>query len=80
VRTPFANDIARQIALRDNRNASDVTDADLLMERGPYENEVKGLWTEDSISWVRLRLFGSYLGSFMLLNFFIGLVAKDEGA
>jgi hypothetical protein len=78
VRTPFANDIAGQIALRDKRNVPDVTDADLLTEHGSYENVVKSFWTQDSISWVRLCLFGSYLGAFMLLNFFVGLVAKNE--
>ena len=47
------------------------TDAEMLMARGPYENEVRKLWTEDSIDEVRLRFFGSHLGILTLLNFAI---------
>jgi len=57
-----------------------MTDAEMLAERGPNENEVKKLWTEDSIGLVRLRLFGSYLAVFMLLNFVIGIIAKNGKA
>jgi len=66
VRTPFAI-----------QNFPGKTDAEMLMARGPYETEVQKLWTEDSIDWVRLRLFLSYLCALMLLNFVVGLIAKE---
>jgi len=65
VRTTFAD-----------QNFLGKTDAEMLMDRGPYENEVKKLWTENSIISVRLRLFVSYLATLMLLNFSIGLIAS----
>lgn len=66
VRTPFAI-----------QNFPGKTDAEMLMARGPYETDVQKLWTEDSIDSVRLRLFLSYLCALMLLNFVVGLIAKE---
>jgi hypothetical protein len=65
VRTAFAN-----------QTYPGKSDAEMLMSRGPYENEVKKLWTSDSIDCVRDRLFGTYLFVFMLLNFVVGLFAQ----
>jgi hypothetical protein len=65
VRTEFAN-----------RYFEGQTDVEMLESRGPYDIEVKKLWTEDSILWVRIRLFLSYLAAFMCLNIGIGVFAR----
>ena len=56
------------------------TDSEMLSSRGPYENEVKKLWTEDSIGRARFGLYVSYLATLVLLNFTIGVVAKSGKA
>jgi hypothetical protein len=91
VRTPFANEVASEIAKQKNEefarqsnqtaallSASDITNFELLSEHGPYENVVRSFWTDKSITWVRVRLFGCYLGLLILVNFAIGLIAKTD--
>lgn len=70
-RSRFANDYIKE-------KCPNCTDADLLMAAGPYENKVHMLWTEDSINTVRLELFGSYAAMLFLLNFIVGVLAKQD--
>jgi hypothetical protein len=73
VRSPFANDVAKEACPQYG-----CTDAELLMAEGPYEDRVHKLWTEDSITGVRLKTAGSYAAIIFLLNFIIGVFAKQE--
>ena len=56
------------------------TNADLLRAEGPYEDSVQKLWTPASILSVRLRLFLSYLGLLVPINFIVGVLAKADKA
>lgn len=49
-----------------------------LQRMGPNEYGVQQLWTPDSIHSVRLRLFLSYLGLLIPINFIIGIYAKAD--
>lgn len=61
-------------------NFPDKSDAEMLMARGPYENEVRKLWTEESIILIRTVLFGSYLAALVFTNLSIGLIARNKQA
>jgi hypothetical protein len=73
VRSPFANDVAK-----DKCPQYGCTDVELLMTEGPYEDRVHKLWTEDSIMKVRHEMAGSYAAVLFLLNFIVGLFAKQD--
>lgn len=62
----------------DEGNHQSCTDEEMLQSQGPYEERVQKLWTRESILSVRLRLFLSYLGWLVPLNFMIGVFAKDD--
>ena len=70
-RTKTANDYVRD-------KCPDCTDAELVMVAGPYENEVHKLWTERSIIRVRVEMFASYAAMLFLLNFIVGVLAKQD--
>lgn len=59
---------------------SGKSDVYMLQAEGPNENEVKRLWTDESVDSVRSRIFASYLSFFTLLNFIVGLISKGGGA
>ncbi len=70
-RSKIANDYVRD-------QCPNCTDAELVMAAGPYENEVRKLWTTRSIIFVRLEMFASYAAMLFLINFFVGVVAKQD--
>jgi len=53
----------------------DWPNRDMLVERGPREEEVRWLYTDDSINTIRNELFGSYVASLALINLAIGMFA-----
>lgn len=57
---------------------TEISDAEMLMERGPYESEIQKLWTKRSITDARLGLYISYVGCLLLLNFLVGVIARED--
>jgi len=49
-----------------------------LLEEQPDEEGVHKLWTEQSILSVRLRLFLTYIGRLLPINFILGLYARQD--
>lgn len=70
-RTKIANAYVRD-------ECPECTDADLVMQVGPYENEIRKLWTERSIIRVRGEILASYAAMLFLLNFIVGMLARKD--
>ena len=84
VSVPVADGTRLSVSVGKERSAfskqyfAGCTDFEMLRSRGPFESEVKKLWTEDSIDRVRLLLFVSYSGCLISLNFLVGTFAKTN--